>query len=209
MQHSFIYCRTIWKEANRTPIKFFLYFKLSNHDWQLFCCTLGFSLPHMSLTDAPGDNTTNMYESCLWRAVLSKRKKATVVSLRERKKGRCDRNVEHLGPLSLPSCWIWLISDELSAGMLHWKRLPLSPTGGTSHRCYYFNYLLHSCLLPPRLLYSEYSSLTALEILFSLVFCNTSLKLFDSSKCYYKTQPKALLVHLGAKLANSLKGLTQ
>lgn len=43
---------------------------------------------------------------------------------------------------SLLSCWIWLISEELSGGVLQWKRLPPSPTGGTSHRCYYFNYLL-------------------------------------------------------------------
>lgn len=35
-----------------------------------------------------------------------------------------------------------LISDELSAGPLHWRWVPLSPAGGTSHRCYYFNYLL-------------------------------------------------------------------
>lgn len=35
-----------------------------------------------------------------------------------------------------------LISDELSAGLLHWRCFPLCPAGGTSHRCYYFNYLL-------------------------------------------------------------------
>lgn len=35
-------------------------------------------------------------------------------------------------------CWLWLISDELSAGL----PLPLCPTGGTSHRWHYFNYVL-------------------------------------------------------------------
>lgn len=35
-------------------------------------------------------------------------------------------------------CWLWLISDELSAGL----PLPLCPTGGTSQRWHYFNYVL-------------------------------------------------------------------
>lgn len=56
--------------------------------------------------------------------------------------GEKEKGEEKKTKLGPPAQWMRLISDELSAGPLHWRWVPLSPAGGTSHRCYYFNYLL-------------------------------------------------------------------